>query len=106
MSNAEPLAHPGPDETSEAAAAAPAGLVGGRLEAAILALAVECGPQKSFSPSEVALALSDDWRPLLGPIRAAAGRLAEAGRIDILRHGKPIVPAVIKGVIRLRLKQA
>jgi hypothetical protein len=32
--------------------------------------------------------------------------LAEAGRIDILRHGKPVEPAAMKGVIRLRLKQS
>jgi hypothetical protein len=54
----------------------------------------------------VARALSEEWRPLLTHVRAAARRLAEEGRIDILRHGKPILPSEIKGVIRLRLKQA
>jgi hypothetical protein len=78
---------------------------GSPIETTILQIAAERGEQKSFCPSEVARALSDDWRPLLTPVRAAARRLAEEGRIDILRHGKPIVPAQIKGVIRLRLKQ-
>jgi hypothetical protein len=77
-----------------------------RYDATILELAAERGEGKSFCPSEVARALSEDWRPLLIHVRAAARRLAEAGRIDILRHGKPIEPAAMKGVIRLRLKQA
>lgn len=75
-----------------------------RYDATILRIAAERGEEKSFCPSEVARALSEDWRPLLTHVRAAARRLAEAGRIDILRHGKPIDPAAIKGVIRLRLK--
>jgi Protein of unknown function (DUF3253) len=76
-----------------------------RYDTTILQIAAERGEAKSFSPSEVAQALSEDWRPLLTHIRAAARRLAEAGRIDILRHGKSIAPAAMKGVIRLRLKQ-
>ncbi len=78
----------------------------GRFETTILQIAMERGEAKSFCPSEVARALSEEWRPLLTHVRAAARRLAEEGRIDILRHGKPILPAEIKGVIRLRLKQA
>jgi hypothetical protein len=77
-----------------------------RYDATILAIAAERGEGKSFCPSEVARALSEDWRPLLTHVRAAARRLAEAGQIDILRHGKPIEPAAIRGVIRLRLKQS
>jgi hypothetical protein len=84
----------------EAEAPAP----GSRYDATILAIAAERGEAKSFCPSEVARALAEDWRPLLTHVRAAARRLAEAGRIDILRHGKPIEPAAIRGVIRLRLK--
>jgi Protein of unknown function (DUF3253) len=77
-----------------------------RYDATILKFAAERGDGKSFCPSEVARALSEDWRPLLTHVRAAARRLAEAGQIDILRHGKPIEPAAMRGVIRLRLKQA
>ncbi len=75
-----------------------------RYDATILAIAAERGAEKSFCPSEVARALSEDWRPLLTHVRAAARRLAEAGQIDILRHGKPVEPAAMRGVIRLRLK--
>ncbi|WP_459695703.1 DUF3253 domain-containing protein [Acidisoma sp. C75] len=79
---------------------------GARYEETILGMAQQHGVGKSFTPSDVAQALAEDWRPLLGHIRAAARRLAEAGRIEILRHGKPVEPAALRGVIRLRLKAA
>lgn len=78
----------------------------GGYEDTILKTAFACGDQKSFTPEEVARLLSENWRPLLVHVRAAARRLAEEGRIEILRHGKPIDPSDVKGVIRLRLKQA
>jgi hypothetical protein len=37
------------------------------------------------------------------PVRRAAIGLALAGRIDILRKGKPVDPVDVRGVIRLRL---
>jgi hypothetical protein len=40
----------------------------------------------------------------MAPVRRAAAELADAGRIDILRKGKPIPPGEMRGVIRLRLK--
>ena len=95
------LDHPA-TEAGEATPPAPAS----RYDATILEIAMARGEEKSFCPSEVARALSDDWRPLLIHVRAAARRLADAGRIDILRHGKPIEPSAMKGVIRLRLKHA
>jgi hypothetical protein len=98
MNTLDPLA----DDAGEAAPPAPVS----RYDATILQIAAERGEGKSFCPSEVARALSEDWRPLLIHVRAAARRLAEAGRIDILRHGKPVEPAAMKGVIRLRLKQS
>lgn len=75
-----------------------------RYEEMILRMAEERGFSKSFTPSDVAQALAEEWRPLLNHIRAAARRLAEAGRIEILRHGKPVEPTALRGVIRLRLK--
>lgn len=64
------------------------------------------GPGGSICPSEVARALAggDDgpWRPLMGPVRRAAADLARAGRVEILRKGKPVPPEAMRGVIRLR----
>jgi hypothetical protein len=68
------------------------------------------GAEKSICPSEVARALDPDeasWRRLMGPVRAAAIRLAKEGRVEVLRKGKPVDPeAEIRGVIRLRAKRA
>ncbi|GAC1342265.1 MAG: hypothetical protein NVSMB18_15970 [Acetobacteraceae bacterium] len=74
------------------------------IEAQILALTAARGSQKSICPSEVARALDSDWQRLMTPVRQAAARLAQAGRIEILRHGRPVDPAAFKGVIRLRAK--
>lgn len=72
----------------------------------ILRQTAERGAQKSICPSEVARALrpeEDAWRRLMGPVRAAAIRLAREGRVQILRKGKPVNPhEEIRGVIRLR----
>lgn len=79
------------------------------LRAAILARTAD-RPGKSICPSEVARALAGDdpaaWRPLMGPVRAAAAGLAAAGEIDILRKGKPVPPEAMRGVIRLRARSA
>ena len=92
------------NEVTEQAKPAKGIEAGRHFEETILRMAEERGPGKSFTPSEVAQALAEEWRPLLNHIRAAARRLAEAGRIEILRHGKPADPAALRGVIRLRLK--
>jgi hypothetical protein len=78
-------------------------------EQAITSLLAQRGDAKSICPTEAARALAgnpadDTWRRKLPAIRLAAARLARAGRIDILRKGKPIAPEDIHGVIRLRLK--
>jgi hypothetical protein len=89
-----------------------------RLDAAavaaeILRQAEAAGREGSISPNDVARALAEragaaeDWRRLLGPVRAAALRLAGAGRIEVLRKGRPVAgPAEIRGVIRLRIAGA
>jgi hypothetical protein len=70
----------------------------------ILRLAAAVGPAKSICPSEVARALEDTWRPLMGPVRAEAVALAREGRLLILRHGKPVADLdALRGVIRLRI---
>jgi hypothetical protein len=77
------------------------------IAAEILRQTAARGADGSISPSEVARALAPEeeaWRRLLGPIRAAAIRLAREGRIEVLRKGRPADPAGgIRGVIRLRV---
>ena len=68
----------------------------------ILRLVAERGADRSICPSEAARALSPAWQVLLPAVRRAAVTLAQAGRIDILRKGKPVEPAGVRGVIRLR----
>jgi hypothetical protein len=77
-------------------------------EQAILNLLASLGGDKSIAPTDAARVLAgnppgDKWRASLSPIRLAAQRLAKAGRIEILRKGKPIAPETAHGVIRLRL---
>lgn len=77
------------------------------IERAILDLTAGRGPGASICPSEAARAVAQteampDWRPLMTRVRQVAATLAHAGRIDIMRKGKPIDPAALHGVIRLR----
>jgi hypothetical protein len=74
------------------------------IAAEILRQAEAVGAARSLCPSDIAKALSPDWRPLLSSVRKAAIMLAVAGRIDILRKGRPIDPTQTHGVIRLRLR--
>jgi len=79
------------------------------ITAALLRLLAERGPDKTLDPAEVARALAgphpDGWGPLMQPIRRIVTDLAGAGRVIILRKGKPVEPADLKGVYRLRLPQ-
>ena len=75
-----------------------------QIEAEILAQTIARGPDKSICPSEVARTLDPEWRPIMHLVRQTAARLATEGQIEILRKGKPIDPADMKGVIRLRQK--
>ncbi len=75
---------------------------------AILLLLAARGAAKSICPSEAARVVAgnptdDSWRAKLAPVRLAAQRLAQAGRLQILRKGKPVDPEEMRGVIRLRL---
>lgn len=74
----------------------------------ILRLAEAAGAGKSISPEDAARALAGDepnWQRLLSRVRQAAGDLARAGTIEILRKGKPVVDLdAVKGVVRYRLK--
>lgn len=77
------------------------------IELELLRQAAARGPAGSIDPADVARALAPGaaWRTQLGAVRRAAVGLARAGRIDILRKGRPVDPAQeIRGVIRLRIR--
>lgn len=46
-----------------------------------------------------------DWRPLMGETRQAAGRLAQQGLIEVTKKGAVVDVATAKGPIRLRLRE-
>jgi hypothetical protein len=84
------------------------------LAAAILAQLAKRPAGKTITPEEVARAFAptragpndppDLWRRYLQGVRAQALHLARAGRLVILRKGKPADPSHrVKGVIRLSL---
>ena len=74
------------------------------IEDSILDAVAAAPPGKSVAPDQVAKAIDlEGWRRVLPQVKAAAVGLARAGRVDILRHNKPVDPAApIKGVYRLR----
>ncbi|WP_371154922.1 DUF3253 domain-containing protein [Jannaschia sp. 2305UL9-9] len=65
---------------------------------AILTLAAERAPA-TLCPSEVARALTDDWRPLMPRIRAVAAGLPQ---IEATQGGTAVDPVAARGPIRLR----
>ena len=74
----------------------------------ILRQTAALAPGRSLCPSDIARALNpraepDTWQRLMTPVRQAAVKLAEQGRIAILRKGKPVPPDQVRGVIRLSL---
>ena len=78
------------------------------LEDVILALCAEAGPGRSINPTEAAEAYAarrgEDalaWRGHLPNVRAAAVRLADAGRLVVFRKGKPADPHDFRGGYRL-----
>jgi hypothetical protein len=83
------------------ALAAPADLP---LDEALLSVLSQA-ERKTLSAPEIAHAIagSADWHALLSPIRKAAVALAQAGRLVIYRHGKPVDPTDFRGVYRLGL---
>lgn len=75
------------------------------VEAALLRLAEARGAGKSICPSDVARALdSEHWRSRLGAVKQGAVRLALAGKVEILRKGKPVDPSDFKGVYRITIR--
>ena len=71
------------------------------IEAAIIELTT--GAATSVTPEQVARAVAgEEWRRVLSQVRATAVGLARQGRVQILRHGKPVDPDGFKGVYRLK----
>jgi len=75
------------------------------VENAILSLVERRGAGKSICPTDAARALdAENWRARLNAVRNGAIRLALAGKVDILRKGKPVDPTDFKGVYRIARK--
>ena len=95
------------ERTTMASARAPDDSAAG-LAATLLALCEAAGTGRSIDPAQIAQAyeraLGEDgqaWRRHLGKVREAAVMLALAGRVVILRKGKPADPQAFRGVYRL-----
>lgn len=73
-----------------------------RIEDEILRQTAGCAPGRSITPEDVAKAVDADWHSVLSRVRRAAVGMAGAGRIEILRKGKPVPAEQARGVIRLR----
>jgi hypothetical protein len=78
------------------------------IEETLLAMVDARGADKTVCPSEVARALGgphpDGWGPLMKPVRRVAVRLTRAGRVAILRKGRPVDdPEDFRGIYRLGL---
>lgn len=57
----------------------------------------------SICPSDVARAMKpDDWRPLMDPVREAAGALVDAGEVEITQKGEVVDLGSVRGPIRIR----
>jgi hypothetical protein len=77
--------------------------VGARLEQAISDLLDRRRVGTTICPSEAARQVgADDWRDLMPAARAAAGRLAVAGRVEVTQGGTVVDVATARGPVRIR----
>lgn len=73
----------------------------------IIAMCRAAGPEGSVRPEDVAREILPlHWRTLLKRVRLFSKKLAENGRIFIMRKGRPVAPDDAKGLIRLRISEA
>lgn len=75
------------------------------LLAAMHGLLSECGADKSICPSEVPRKLlgnQGEWRSHLKRTRALAALLMATDQVLVLKKGKPVDAAGMRGVLRLR----
>jgi hypothetical protein len=75
------------------------------LEQTALRLITALPVGKTLAPADIAQEIagkaSDQWGPLMQPLRRVAVRLAKEGRLVIYRKGQPADPDDFKGVYRL-----
>jgi hypothetical protein len=77
--------------------------VGARLERSIGELLDQRRPDASICPSEAARAVDPEgWRELMPAARAAAGRLAVAGEVEVTQGGAVVEVATARGPVRVR----
>jgi hypothetical protein len=77
--------------------------VGGELERTIGALLDQRRPEASICPSEAARAVDPDrWRDLMSEARAATGRLAHAGAVEVIQGGEVVDVRTARGPVRVR----
>jgi hypothetical protein len=77
--------------------------VGRALERTIDALLEQRRPGATICPSEAARAVdAEGWRELMPAARAAAGRLAAAGDVEVTQHGEVVDVATARGPVRIR----
>ncbi|MGY1811489.1 DUF3253 domain-containing protein [Blastococcus sp. SYSU D00820] len=77
--------------------------VAAELERLIGVLLDQRRPGASICPSEAARALdADGWRALMPDARAAAGRLAVTGAVEVIQGGEVVDVATARGPVRIR----
>ncbi|MCW2769039.1 MAG: hypothetical protein JWR27_472 [Aeromicrobium sp.] len=73
------------------------------LERRILAMLETRARTSTICPSDVARDVDPEhWRPLMEPVRRAAGRLVDRGMVEITQQGSVVDLATVKGPIRIR----
>ena len=82
------------------------GVAPAEIERTILGLLERRGAGRTICPSEAARALAGDWRPLMEPVREAARRMADDGRLVVTQSGRVVDHHAARGAIRLRLSRA
>jgi hypothetical protein len=81
--------------------------VDARLEQAIDALLDDRRAGATICPSEAARAVDPEgWRELMPAARAAAGRLAAAGQVEVTQRGEVVDVATARGPVRVRRPQS
>ncbi|MEU2350420.1 DUF3253 domain-containing protein [Modestobacter sp. NPDC049651] len=80
--------------------------VDGALEQAIDRLLDQRRPDATICPSEAARAVDPaGWRELMPAARAAAGRLAAAGEVEVTQRGEVVDVATARGPVRVRRRR-